>query len=332
MANNEKKSLSSEKGPQVSLPSHYLSQISLQNVVTVTLALFSIYLYTSNSSSVSLYSPGSQSTQPLLVNTLLDQFVDAARDRYQPDLFQDLDIGEFASHARILQDMWKLYLNLTELHAPEADKKLILDGIDRLGSVLYPWISKEQGEIGAVSELPGHFSNDRGIMVTAGAGQTRVLTHLIATTRYYFHCSLPIEVVYYGDGDLPPAHRDFIESIAPGVKCYNLEGLFGDPRDEMGMPGGWAIRPFAVLGSTFRNVMMCDADAIFLRDPTSFFDEAKYKETGTLFWRDRIIGPASDDKHDFVDYLIDRLGVKQKDEIMHNSMWFAKETDYELER
>lgn len=56
---------------------------------------------------------------------------------------------------------------------------------------------------------------------------------------------------------------------------------------------GWAIKPFAILMSSFREVIFIDADSFFLRDPAKLFDDPDYKRTGALFFRDRTIMPES---------------------------------------
>lgn len=63
--------------------------------------------------------------------------------------------------------------------------------------------------------------------------------------------------------------------------------------DEGWKLAGWAIKPFAMLMSTFREVIFIDADSFFFRDPAKLFDDPDYKKTGALFFRDRTILPES---------------------------------------
>jgi alpha 1,3-mannosyltransferase len=56
---------------------------------------------------------------------------------------------------------------------------------------------------------------------------------------------------------------------------------------------GWAAKPFAILVSSFREVIFIDADSLFFKNPEVLFDDADYKETGALFFRDRLIMPES---------------------------------------
>jgi hypothetical protein len=63
--------------------------------------------------------------------------------------------------------------------------------------------------------------------------------------------------------------------------------------DEGWKLAGWAAKPFAILLSSFREVIFIDADSLFFRNPAKLFDDPDYVETGALFFRDRTIMPES---------------------------------------
>ncbi|KAH7047038.1 hypothetical protein BKA57DRAFT_536783 [Linnemannia elongata] len=54
---------------------------------------------------------------------------------------------------------------------------------------------------------------------------------------------------------------------------------------------GWAIKPYAILGSKFEEAIFIDADSYFLRTPEVLFDDPGYLATGGLFFYDRAIIP-----------------------------------------
>ncbi|KAL1304964.1 hypothetical protein AAFC00_003872 [Neodothiora populina] len=62
-------------------------------------------------------------------------------------------------------------------------------------------------------------------------------------------------------------------------------------RDDGRELAGWAAKPFAMLLSSFREVISIDADAVFFLNPELLFEDPQYKETGALFFRDRSIFP-----------------------------------------
>lgn len=264
---------------------------------------------------------------------ILDNEINSAQRRYKPRVFSSFDFAEFCQHARVLQDWWNMFYESFQggEGVQSADRKVIIDAINRLGKVLYPWVSHENGILKSISQIASNAYISRGLVLTAGTGQMRMATHLIATLRHYHQFKLPIEVYYYGTDDLPPTRRAFVESIGPDIRCIDLKGVFGDPHEQLGLPGGWAIRPFAMLASHFKEVMLADADAVLLRNPEAFFNDPGYKKTGTLFWKDRAMDPAPREKYDWLDSLLDRLGAEYRAEMRVGSAWFARETAYELE-
>jgi hypothetical protein len=82
----------------------------------------------------------------------------------------------------------------------------------------------------------------------------------------------------------------------------------------MGMPGGWALRPFAMLASSFK-VILTDADTIFLRDPALLLREQGFLEKGALFYHDRILGPANPDVYNWLDNLLDEVDARYMHDI-----------------
>ncbi|KAJ8118639.1 hypothetical protein ONZ43_g3952 [Nemania bipapillata] len=128
----------------------------------------------------------------------------------------------------------------------------------------------------------------RGIVLTAGDDQAKYLLTTIHTFRE-IGCDLPIEVMYLGDADLGEDHRFELEAL-PGVTTRDIAQMVDDEGWKL---AGWAIKPFAILLSSFRDVIFIDADSFFFRDPAKLFDDADYKKTGALFFRDRTIMPES---------------------------------------
>lgn len=57
---------------------------------------------------------------------------------------------------------------------------------------------------------------------------------------------------------------------------------------------GFDIKVLGVVYSKFEQVMLLDADTMFFEDPTQLWDAPKYRDTGTLFFLDRM---TSDGKH-----------------------------------
>lgn len=132
------------------------------------------------------------------------------------------------------------------------------------------------------------WNGKRGIVFTGGSRQAPYLITSIQLIRR-IGCDLPIEVMYLGDEDLDEPSRAKLESI-PGVFTRDLRPMVNDEGWKL---AGWAAKPFAILLSSFREVLFIDADAIFLRDPASLFEDLGYRRTGALFFKDRLLMPES---------------------------------------
>ena len=50
--------------------------------------------------------------------------------------------------------------------------------------------------------------------------------------------------------------------------------------------GGYASKAFAIIHSSFAEVLCLDSDNIPLRDPSSLFEIESYQQHGNIFWSD----------------------------------------------
>ena len=156
----------------------------------------------------------------------------------------------------------------------------------RLSNLLFPWTAPYWADH---MTLRSQFRNGgRGIVLSAGDDQAPYLLTSIQTFRK-LGCTLPIEVMYLGDSDLDEDYRQQLEEL-PGVVTRDMSQMIDD---EGWRVLGWAGKPFAILMSSFREVIFIDADSLFFEDPAVMFDDPGYVETGALFFRDRKIMPES---------------------------------------
>ena len=97
-------------------------------------------------------------------------------------------------------------------------------------------------------------------------------------------CTLPIEVFYVGDIELPRAAVDHMHASFKDVTFIDITRVKGLPAGlEL---NGYQIKPFAMLLSSFAEILWMDADAYALTDPAMLFDTKPYRDTGALFWSD----------------------------------------------
>jgi len=90
-------------------------------------------------------------------------------------------------------------------------------------------------------------------------------------------CTLPIEVWYSG----MELNDEVIESLKElNVECRNCKDY-----SELNI-NGFIMKPFAILNSSFREVLLLDADNNCVTDPTFLFNSEEYRESNAVFWPD----------------------------------------------
>lgn len=105
--------------------------------------------------------------------------------------------------------------------------------------------------------------------------------------RKVFGSSIPIEVMFAGNNDLDVEKQNAIKSLHENISVVDIMHVFDE--SIVGLQGGgWAIKPFAIMASSFEHVIMADADCVFLQSPEAAFDDPGYIASGTLFFHDRV--------------------------------------------
>ncbi|KAF3920962.1 hypothetical protein ABW20_dc0109486 [Dactylellina cionopaga] len=173
--------------------------------------------------------------------------------------------------------------------------------IQSLASLLFPYISPAiAGDTNLHTLMSLHtqiYTGGRGIVLSAGNRQAPYLLTSIPVLRM-LGCNLPIEIMYVGDNDLNKSYRSKFE-LLEGVATRNLAGMINA---QGWVLGGWGAKPFAILMSSFREVIFIDADSLFFKNPERLFDDESYKTTGALFFKDRILYPQ--DKKDWLEQIM----------------------------
>ncbi|KXS19417.1 glycosyltransferase family 71 protein [Gonapodya prolifera JEL478] len=169
--------------------------------------------------------------------------------------------------------------------------------MSRFEEFLFPWLQAT-----SVNYLHTAFSREpriRGIAICAGNDQTELAMISIRSIRES-GSDLPVEVMFSGAGDLSPANRQRILGLGNGydVTFRDVANLLDV--DKLSFKG-WAVKPFAGFVSGFAEVLIQDADTIWVGNPEEVFEDPVYKQTGTLFYYDRrTLFPPSAENLDFV--------------------------------
>ncbi|KAJ3279071.1 hypothetical protein HDU76_009649, partial [Blyttiomyces sp. JEL0837] len=122
----------------------------------------------------------------------------------------------------------------------------------------------------------------RGIVFTAPSNWIRSMIRTVLILRD-LGCDLPVELAYV-DGEVTEKDLAFVKSmgitpvnLTPYVQAENWEGK----HKSLG-----ASKVFAILHSSFEEVLFLDPDNIPVRDPTELFDSPEFKTYGSLYWPD----------------------------------------------
>lgn len=223
----------------------------------------------------------------------------------------------------------------------KQEQAAIRRAIETFQQSLYPWITESKDDKMGYStffDLIDSFKQDAGIVIAAGKnGGFRWAIHQIAILREVLNSTLPIEIFYAGDEDLPEDYRNFIQMIADtysssgSIEAIDITKKFPDPNNVLGLPAGWAMRPFAMLASSFKTVILSDADTVFVDDPRLALREPNFEDCGSIFWYDRDWSAGSKPRYDWVDKMLAEARAKYLDRYK-NQGFFRRVTTYEMER
>lgn len=89
-------------------------------------------------------------------------------------------------------------------------------------------------------------------------------------------CQLPVEV-FHAHGELSGPQIDLLQRAYAHVtiRCLDEDWAKGFP-----------VKVLAIHHSRFEEVLWMDGDNVPIREPSFLFDDAEYRDTGSLFWRD----------------------------------------------
>jgi hypothetical protein len=137
--------------------------------------------------------------------------------------------------------------------------------------------------VAAGEPYPAERFAGRGIVICAGGARFFTCAWVaIGILRRHLGCTLPIEVWYLGAEEMSPAMRSLLE----GEGAQPIDAFEVARRHPSGRFDGWDLKPYALLHSRFREVLLLDADNVPVRDPSFLFDRPDYAATGALFWPD----------------------------------------------
>lgn len=242
-----------------------------------------------------------------LRNTLVEYFEDYPLTPPHKENF-----GELGRRTRLLKEL----LILADHSTAAARKESLKADANRIANLLYPFLARPgTPSRSSLTDLRDSFiPGSSGIVIPVGNHNVRYAAHLIRSLRNVLKSTLPIQIVYAGDDDLSAANRDFLAGLPSDsfrtvrsitkstpndgtLEFIDILTIFDDSALKL-KTGGWAIKPFAALGSTFEKVILLDADAVFVQKPEVLFEHPAFQRSGAFLFRDRLLWQhAFQDRH-----------------------------------
>jgi len=128
---------------------------------------------------------------------------------------------------------------------------------------------------------PNHYCG-RGVVICGGGARYFANLWVCVNALRRLGCRLPIQVWHLGRQEMDPAMERLLAPMQ--VECVDA------PRIRRNHPvrrlGCWELKPYSILFSPFRDVLLLDADNVPVRDPTFLFEGREFRDSGALFWPD----------------------------------------------
>ncbi len=122
----------------------------------------------------------------------------------------------------------------------------------------------------------------RGIVICCGGARYFANAWVCLNALRRLGCRLPVQLWHLGRHEFD---LDMERLVAPmQVECVDASRVRRD--HPVRRLGAWELKPYAILFSPFREVLLLDADNMPVRDPTFLFDIRPFRESGALFWPD----------------------------------------------
>jgi FkbM family methyltransferase len=143
-------------------------------------------------------------------------------------------------------------------------------------------VQKAAEFISALKAFPANRFCGRGIVICAGGVDYFAQAWVCIQMLRQHGCNLPVEVWHYGRAELD--HR--MEAILNMIGARTVNACEMMRHYPMRNPLGYELKSYALLHSSFKEVLLLDADNVPLVNPERLFTTPEFKETGAIFWPD----------------------------------------------
>src|SRR6185369_13685961 len=93
---------------------------------------------------------------------------------------------------------------------------------------------------------------------------------------------LPVQFWHLGAREMNPYMKSLVAPL--GVEC--VDALEVRKQRPARILNGWEIKPYAIIHSSFKEVLLLDADNVPVLNPEFLFRTPEFLDTGAIFWPD----------------------------------------------
>jgi hypothetical protein len=105
---------------------------------------------------------------------------------------------------------------------------------------------------------------------------------LMRLLREKLGCALPTEIWHLGPREMPQLLTEEFSRMG----CRVVDAAAVKQAYPAEVHDGWQLKVYALLHSSFEEVLLLDADQVPAADPSAVFDWPQFRETGAVFWPD----------------------------------------------
>ena len=141
------------------------------------------------------------------------------------------------------------------------------------------YIKKAKAYINRIPPYPKSCKN-RGIIICGGGDKYFPLAWVCIKMLRRLKCNLPIQLWYLGRRELSVRMEKMVSQLR--VECIDAHEV--RKRHPCRVLNGYELKPFSLVHSRFKEILLLDADNVPVINPERLFDIVQYKKCGAVFW------------------------------------------------
>ena len=128
----------------------------------------------------------------------------------------------------------------------------------------------------------------RGIVICGGGRKYFPCAWVCIQMLRRLGCQLPVQIWHLGPKEMEGEMKILLAAL--GVEC--VDALEVRKQRPARILNGWELKSYAILHSSFQEVLLLDADNVPVVNPEFLFETPEFKAAGAIFWPDyRRLGP-----------------------------------------